>query len=331
VKTHASGLRVATFIAIVGAAVAFGVMFQDKLDSKALEASITGLGEWAAFGFVACFALATVLFVPGSLLGLAGGALFGPLWGTILNLLGATLGATIAFLVARHTGADWIAARTGGGLKRIIAGVEAEGWRFVAMTRLVPIVPFNVLNYALGLTRIRLSHYVIATLICMLPGTAAYSWLGHAGRTALQGDKAALQYCLLGLALLALIAFLPPLIRRLKKESAGWISVSELKERLSGSAPPAVIDVRGPDEFTGPLGHIPHAINVPLGELESRLEVLASDRRLMVLVCKTDKRSAKAAEIFRISGIRHVKVLHGGMEEWNRRLLASDVRAGAHS
>ena len=330
-KTHALGFRVAIFVAVVGVALAFGVMFPDKLDSKALEASIAGLGEWAAFAFVASFALATVLFVPGSLFGLAGGALFGPLWGTILNLLGASLGATIAFLVARHTGADWIAARTGGRLKRIVAGVEAEGWRFVAMTRLVPIVPFNVLNYALGLTRIRLSHYVIATLICMLPGTAAYSWLGHAGRTALQGDKATFQYGLLGLALLALIAFLPPLVRRLRKESAGLISVSELQERLSGGAPPAVIDVRGPDEFTGPLGHIPDAINVPLGELETRLAVLASDRRQMVLVCKTDKRSAKAAEILSNGGIRQVMVLRGGMEDWNRQILASDVRAGAHS
>jgi uncharacterized membrane protein YdjX (TVP38/TMEM64 family) len=137
VKTPASGFRVGLFVAVVGAAAAFGVMFQDKLDSRALEASIMGLDEWAAFAFVAAFALATVLFVPGSLFGLTGGALFGPLLGTILNLLGATLGATIAFLVARHTGADWIAARTAGGLKRIVAGVEAEGWRFVAMTRLV--------------------------------------------------------------------------------------------------------------------------------------------------------------------------------------------------
>jgi uncharacterized membrane protein YdjX (TVP38/TMEM64 family)/rhodanese-related sulfurtransferase len=323
VKTYPSGFRAGLFVAVVGAAVAFGVMFQDKLGSRALEASITGLGEWAAFAFVTAFALATVLFVPGSLFGLTGGALFGPLWGTILNLLGATLGATIAFLVARHTGADWIAARMGGGLKRIVAGVEAEGWRFVAMTRLVPIVPFNVLNYALGLTRIRLSHYVIATLICMLPGTAAYSWLGHAGRTALQGDKAGLQYGLLGLALLALIAFLPPLVRRLRKEATGWISVSELKERLSGSVPPTVIDVRGPDEFNGPVGHVPDALNVPLGELETRLAVLAPDSRQIVFVCKTDKRSAKAAEILRAHGIKHVMVLRGGMEEWSRHAAVS--------
>ena len=131
-KPYASGFCVAIFVAVVGAAMAFSVMFQDKLDSRVLEASITGLGERAAFAFVAAFALATVLFVPGSLFGLTGGALFGPLWGTILNLLGATLGATIAFLVARHTGADWIAAKTGGGLKRIVAVLKPRAgalWR----------------------------------------------------------------------------------------------------------------------------------------------------------------------------------------------------------
>jgi rhodanese-related sulfurtransferase len=236
-----------------------------------------------------------------------------------LNLLGGTLGATGAFLVARHTGADWVAVKTGGRLKRIIAGVEAEGWRFVALTRLVPIVPFNILNYALGLTRIRLSHYVLATLICMVPGAAAYSWLGYAGRVALQGDSVALNYGLLGLAILALVAFLPPWIRRLSEQSEAWISVSELKDRLSESASPAIIDVRGPEEFNGPLGHIPEAINLPMSEFESRLsEVAASDGQPIVLVCKTDKRSEKAATILRSSGIRHVMVLRGGMEEWSR-------------
>jgi len=95
----------------------------------------------------------------------------------------------------------------------LIAGVEAEGWRFVALTRLVPLFPFNLLNYALGLTRIRFWHYVLATLICMAPGAAAYTWLGYAGREAATGSNSALNYGLSGLALLALVAFLPGLLR----------------------------------------------------------------------------------------------------------------------
>jgi uncharacterized membrane protein YdjX (TVP38/TMEM64 family) len=94
--------------------------------------------------------------------------------------------------------------------------VAAEGWRFVALMRLVPLVPFNLLNYALGLTRISLPAYVIASAICMLPGAVAYAWLGYAGRTAAAGDAMALRYGLLGLGVLATIALLPRLFRRFR-------------------------------------------------------------------------------------------------------------------
>lgn len=88
--------------------------------------------------------------------------------------------AAVAFLPA------WIFTVTAGGMvKRVIVGVEREGWRFVAFTRLVPLFPFNLFNYALGLTRIPLLHYVAATLVCMIPGALAYVWIGHAGAQAI--------------------------------------------------------------------------------------------------------------------------------------------------
>ena len=116
-----------------------------------------------------------------------GGALFGPLWGTVYNLADATIGATLAFLLAGYVAAVQVAAKIGGRLKQLVGGVAAEGWRFVAFVRLVPLFPFNLLNYALGLTRIRLLDYVLATLVCMVPGTIAYAYLGDAGREALSG------------------------------------------------------------------------------------------------------------------------------------------------
>jgi uncharacterized membrane protein YdjX (TVP38/TMEM64 family) len=78
--------------------------------------------------------------------------------------------------------------------KRLIAGVDAEGWRFVAFVRLVPVFPFNLSNYTLGLTSIPLQHYVIAAVVCMTPGAVAYTWLGHAGRGALTGETDAVRY-----------------------------------------------------------------------------------------------------------------------------------------
>jgi uncharacterized membrane protein YdjX (TVP38/TMEM64 family) len=194
------------------------------IDPSAVETAIRGLGAMAPVAFAVAFAIATILFVPGSIFALAGGALFGPLWGALLSLAGATTGATIAFLLSRHALGGWVARKAGGRLKPLMDGAQAEGWRFVALVRLVPAVPFNLLNYALGLTRIALAPYVLTTLICMVPGALAYSWLGHAGRQAVAGQADALRYGMPGLALLALILFLPRLIRRVR-QSAGWVGI----------------------------------------------------------------------------------------------------------
>jgi uncharacterized membrane protein YdjX (TVP38/TMEM64 family)/rhodanese-related sulfurtransferase len=300
---------------------------RDRLDPALIESSIRDLGLWAPLGHIMLFAFGTILFVPGAIFGLAGGALFGPLWGTVLNLAGATLGATAAFLVARYVAADWTRHSAGQRLERLITGVEAEGWRFVAFVRLVPLFPFNLTNYALGLTRIPLMHYVLASLICMAPGTLAYTWLGHAGREAAGGNAAAIRYGLIGLALLATVAFLPRLVRRLRGDEAPrWIEVDGLAGRLKEGGV-TVIDVRGPDEFTGPLGHIAGAKNLPVGELPGRLiEISALKHKPIILVCRTDKRSANTATLLRDVGFRNVHVLRGGMERWNRNGLAVEGR-----
>ena len=272
------------------------------------------------------YALATVTFVPGVLFALAGGALFGPFWGSIWNLTGATLGATLAFLVARYLVGDWVARQAGGLLKRVIDGVDAEGWRFVAFVRLVPLFPFNLSNYVLGLTRIPLHHYVIATFVCMMPGAVAYTWLGHAGRGALTGEADTVRYGLLALGLLAAIALLPRLIARLRG-SFTWIEAKDLKRRLDSGETVTVIDVRGPDEFTGPLGHIAAARNIPVAELGRRLSELAGlEREPTVLVCRTDKRSAAAAPALRAAGFTQVSVLRRGMVQWNEAGLSVEGR-----
>jgi uncharacterized membrane protein YdjX (TVP38/TMEM64 family) len=310
--------RMLLALAVVAGAVGLA-LYRDHIDLALIERTIHGLGWWAPLAHVVLFALATVLFVPGALFALAGGALFGPLWGTVFNLTGATLGATAAFLVARYLAADRLRRRLGGTLDRLVAGVEAEDWRFVAFVRLVPLFPFNLLNYALGLTRIPLSRYVLASLVCMAPGALAFAWLGHAGRGALTGDDAAIRYGLIALAVIAAIAFLPRFILRLRgNTSIQWIETDELVARL-GASELAVIDVRGPDEFIGPLGHIAGARNLPLAELIRKPEALAATRdQTVVLVCRTDKRSSAAAEALRGAGFRDARVLRGGMERWNQ-------------
>lgn len=301
----------------LAAAMVWAALHRGEISLVALDAHLAALGPWAPVGYVATYALATVAFVPGALFGLAGGALFGPVWGSVWNLLGATLGAALSFLVARYIAGDWVERKAGGLLKRLIEGVDAEGWRFVAFVRLVPLFPFNLSNYALGLTRIRFVHYVIASLVCMAPGTIAYTWLGYAGRGALGGDTSAVRYALLAIGLLAAIALLPRLIERMR-QSFSWIGTEDLKHRVDGGEAVTVIDVRGPAEFTGPLGHIAGARNIPVDQLADRLAELAGlERAPLVLVCRTDKRSAAAARVLRSAGFAQIDVLRRGMEQWD--------------
>lgn len=153
---------------------------------------VDGLGPWGPVVFVAGYAVAVVAFVPGSLLTLAAGAIFGLLEGTILVLIGATLGSTAAFVLSRTVARDAVARRVAGDRRftAIDRAIERQGRRIVFLLRLSPIFPFSVLNYALGLTRVRLGDYVVAS-IGMLPGTLLYVYSGKvAGELAtLAGDS----------------------------------------------------------------------------------------------------------------------------------------------
>ena len=308
-------IRIGLLLMLV-AGIAVTVIYRDRFDIAALERWIQEAGIWAPLLFMAVYAVAAVLFLPGTLLTLAGGALFGPVLGTFYNLTGATIGATLAFLIARYLVSDWVAERTGGRLKQLINGVEGEGWRFVAFTRLVPLFPFNLLNYALGLTRIKLSHYLLATYICMLPASIAYSYLGYAGREAVGGGEGLIRKVLLALALLAVVAFLPSLIGKLRR--GAMIDIADLKQRLDAGADVLVLDVRTAQDFVGEQGHIATVTHIPLEELAERLEDISEyQERPVIIVCRTDRKSAKAARILAQNGFADVHIARMGMTAWN--------------
>jgi len=311
----AKWIRIAIFLVLV-AAIAVAIYFRDQFDAAAVENWIQNAGVLAPLVFMLVYAVGAVLFLPGTVLTLAGGALFGPVLGTFYNLTGATIGATLAFLVSRYLASDWVADRTGGRLKQLINGVETEGWRFVAFVRLVPLFPFNLLNYALGLTRIRFSHYVLATYICMLPGAFAYTYLGYAGREAVGGGEGLIQKALLALTLLAVVAFLPRLIGRLRKGPS--LTVPELKQRLENGEDILVLDVRTAVDFVGEQGHITGALNLPLEELPERIDEIGNyQEKPVVTVCRTDRRSAKAVELLTQRGFADVHIVTNGMTGWN--------------
>jgi rhodanese-related sulfurtransferase len=171
------------------------------------------------------------------------------------------------------------------------------------------------LNYALGLTRLKFSHYLIATYVFMLPGAIAYTYLGYAGREAVAGGEGLIHKSLLALALLAVAAFLPRLIVTLRRGPR--LDTGEFRRRLENGADLLVLDVRTAADFTGKQGHIEGATNIPLEELPQRLGELEDYRQHPVaIVCRTDMRSAEAARLLVKAGFADVQVVRNGMTGW---------------
>jgi rhodanese-related sulfurtransferase len=115
--------------------------------------------------------------------------------------------------------------------------------------------------------------------------------------------------------------FFARLLDRSRRDAARWIEPADLERRLAAGERVLLLDVRGADEFAGPLGHIDGAVNLPLPELPAHLGALAGDRRSIVAICLTDKRSARAAADLRAAGHHDVAVLRGGMDRWRREAI----------
>ena len=300
------------------AGISAAIIFRDQFDATALESWVKNSGTAGPLVFMLIYAVGTVFFLPGAVLTLAGGALFGPVFGTFYNLTAATIGAMISFLAARYLAHDWVEKKTGGRMKQLKQGVEGEGWKFVAFVRLVPLFPFNVLNYALGLTKIKFSHYSIATYIFMLPGAIAYTYLGYVGREAVAGGDGLIQKVMLAFALLAIVGFLPSLIARLRR--GPMMDVEILKKKMDEKEDVLLLDVRSAADYIGEQGHIDGSILIPLEELPSRLsEIESFQEKTVMTICRTDRRSAQAAQILVKNGFSDVHVVKQGMTDWNEK------------
>jgi uncharacterized membrane protein YdjX (TVP38/TMEM64 family) len=184
------------------------------LDARALLASaldaMAGLGPWGPVLFAAVYVAAAVLFLPGSVLTLGAGAVFGLLQGAVIASISATLAATAAFLVGRYLARDWVARRIQGNRQflAIDEAVAREGWKIVGLMRLSPVFPFNLLNYAFGLTRVSLRDFVLASWIGMMPGTVMYVYLGSVAGDLAGGrpSRTPAEWALYGVGLAATIA-----------------------------------------------------------------------------------------------------------------------------
>ena len=192
---------------------------------------IESLGSIGAIAFIGIYIIATIAFLPAFILTLGAGVLFGVWWGSVYVFIGATLGAIAAFLVGRYLVRDWVAKKIAGNDKfsAIDRAVGKEGLKIVLLTRLSPIFPFNLLNYAFGVTGVSIQDYIIGS-IGMIPGTMMYVYIGSlAGSVALIGTETAptnptLQWTIRIVGFVATIA-VTIYITRIAKQALSQLSV----------------------------------------------------------------------------------------------------------
>lgn len=193
---------------VVVAAVVTALVTLPVGDSlQAAQDWVAGLGPWGPIAFVGLYIVACVFGIPGSALTLGAGAIFGLTTGSVVVSIGATLGATAAFLVGRYFARSWVEGKIAGNEKfaAIDEAVAREGFKIVMLTRLSPAFPFTLLNYGYGVTKVGLRDYALASWIGMIPGTIMYVYLGTLAETA-TGEQTTGEIALKVVGLIATIA-----------------------------------------------------------------------------------------------------------------------------
>jgi uncharacterized membrane protein YdjX (TVP38/TMEM64 family) len=178
--TRATLVRLLTLLVLAAVVTALFLLFPVKDAIQQFLTWVETLGPWGPVLIAAIYVPATVLLVPGTLLSLAAGTLFGLVIGTIAISIGSTVGASAAFLLGRSLARGWVERKVAADprFRAIDQAVAREGFKIVLLLRLSPAIPFNLLNYALALTRVSFRDYVLASWLGMLPGTIMYVYLG---------------------------------------------------------------------------------------------------------------------------------------------------------
>jgi uncharacterized membrane protein YdjX (TVP38/TMEM64 family) len=207
---------VGVLVAVVVALKQFGVMeYFSKDNIQALNEKVESLGWLGPVLYIGIYIAGCLFFLPGLALTLVSG-IFGSLWGTVYVSIGSTIGAALAFLLARTAMRPMVEgwAQENKIFKKIDNGVEEHGWRMVMITRLVPFFPFNFQNYAYGLTKVPFWTYVLVSWICMLPGTAAYV-IASGSIISGEGDvKKTLGILAVAAVIFVGLSFIPSLIKK---------------------------------------------------------------------------------------------------------------------
>lgn len=219
-KTRLMLFRRYVLVAITAAigAIALSFIGWDRLlllfDRMALTDFFENAGHKSVSFFIVAHIIANAVGIPGTLLVIVGGAVYGLWWGTVWSVIGATLGAIAAFWLARYLLHDWFEQRFYHRpfFKKLNQMLCANGFACVLTIRFSPISPFNVVNFALGLTPLPVQFYALGTLIGIIPGTLVYTWLGVTGAQALSGGSLVPLFCCL--MVLMVLSAMPLIFRR---------------------------------------------------------------------------------------------------------------------
>lgn len=226
-----TALKVVAGLAVLGALLGLGRAAGEYV--PAFREWVEGLGFWGPLVFVLAYAIAAVAFIPGSVLTLAAGAVFGIGEGLLWATCGALLGSSAAFLIARYAARGWVEKKIEGRPRfaAVDRAIGREGGKVVALLRLSPVFPFNLLNYALGLTRVKFWHYLLASL-AMIPGTLLYVYYGKVGGDLIlaaggAAEKTVWDWVLLGVGLLATVAVTVLIARKAKAALEEEVGIEE--------------------------------------------------------------------------------------------------------
>ena len=217
-------LKILALVAVLGLFYFASSSFRAYVDLDSFLAFIKSTGPMAPLVYCGIYLIGPTIFLPASLLTMAGGAVFGPVMGTIYTIFSATLGATVPFLITRKFGRGpmekYLAKYENFDkrFKQFEKSVEEDGWKYVAFTRLVTIFPFLILNYAFGLTKIRLWTYVWASFVFMLPGSFMFNYFGYAGREALSGSEDTIKIVSVAVGFFLLMSVIPNLVKKLRRK-----------------------------------------------------------------------------------------------------------------
>lgn len=190
---------------------------QEYLQEDRLHRFIASCGMWGPLVYLLILTIAPSLFIPAMPIVAAGGILFGPFRGVVYSLLGASAASCLAFLVSRYLARDWVAAKISGSkLANLDDLVARHGWKIVVFTRLIVVLPFFLLNYAFGLTRVHFLPYALATLFSLLPSIIAIVLVSSNLLDLLRGQIS--MWLLLGVILLVVVGLLPVIYRKVKAQ-----------------------------------------------------------------------------------------------------------------